>query len=142
MFARLFSWGRSALSLWSLVPSTWVVVAGLAAVSAIGIGWQEWQKRELRLELAESRAAFAVLERDFATVEANRDHLRGEIERQNAEIGRLRVSAEAAASEARARALAALRLRERGREAINRAGKGPEELNQWLRDTFTGLSSP
>jgi len=130
-----------------LLPGS--VKVGLVSLLVLGVFQVQRgrERRELERQLATARAASGQLEQHNATlrlqvsqVVANRDALVQTVREQNAAVTALRLTAEQATAAARAAALTALRAGDARRRALETpapVAPGAEDMNQWMRDTFS-----
>lgn len=114
---------------WQLI-ALGLVLVGLAA------GGQQLRVNHWQTAAARAEQAKADCKADLAEAQRGIRELSREIERQNEHVQSLEERASALADQA---ALAALRISRQAQgehRAIDQAGAGPTEMNQWLLRTF------
>lgn len=116
-----------------------VIAVGLIGVvlSLATCGVQELRISDRDHQIAKLQQDKAALSSEAHGLQVANARLKADIEGQNNAINALALEAARLQAEGTARAVRVLRDAEPARRAIETAGAGPEEMNQWLYDTFS-----
>lgn len=114
----------------------WQAIAAGAVLVVAAVGLQELRVNHWQGAAGKAEQRAANCKADLAQAQQGIQDLAGQIERQNEHVQSLEQRASTLADQAALAALRVSRQAQRQHEAIDAAGAGPVEMNQWLRRTF------